>query len=143
MKYRKVTGLLAFCCLVYGCTSMQKPHSPDFSKITMPEVEFKDALLADVLDFLIGYMADTDPKVPYRPSIIVDWAKAEKEAAAHDKKLHKLRDYCGGKTITLQIKECTVLDLLDFISRLAEVDYELTGCRLILKSKSGEVLAPL
>jgi len=121
---------------------VHRAATPDFSKITIPEMDCRDSSVADILAFLIERVADENPNAPFRPSL-VDRDTANRETAERDRKFQRLRNYCDGKLITLRVQDCSILNLIDFVSRYAGVKYELQGYKLIIKSPDGEVLASL
>jgi hypothetical protein len=58
----------------------------------------------------------------------------------HDRKYSRLKEYCAGKTITLNLRYCSLLNLLDFVTRHAGVEYEFRGDRIVIMAPDGEVL---
>ena len=114
----------------------------DLDRLVLPEVEFTDALLGDVLTFLVERLKQEDPSRPFRPSIILDYEKARRDSEEHERKLAPLREYCGDRRISLKMRDCSFRNLADFLTREAGVRYRLHGYDMVITTPEGRRLTP-
>jgi hypothetical protein len=128
---------------IAGCRSVEPEAKRKMEAIQIPEIDFRRAEVADVIAFLVDSRREYDPvrdKHRIRLSLILDPTEQKREDAIYHRKYSRLKEYCDGKTITLNLRYCTLLNLLDFVTRYAGVEYEFKGEQIVIMAPDGEVL---
>lgn len=46
----------------------------------------------------------------------------------------------ANQSFTLNARDCSILNLLDFVTRYAGVEYEFRGARIVIMTPGGEIL---
>ena len=145
-------AILLICLSATACRTVAPQQKQEIERrvnsIRIPELDLRSASVADVIAFLIEQPMDYDPAIhgPSRPfSQILRPSDPTPEEAAHRRRYAKryarLKEHCGDKTISLHLCDCSLLNLLEFVTRHAGVDYEFKGNRVIIKTPEGAVLA--
>ena len=139
----RLIAILMLCLSVQACRTVEPELKRKMEAIQIPEIDFRQAKVSDVIAFLVETSRDHDPthvKSGIRLSLVLDPSEQKREDAEHDRKYSRLEQQCAGKTITLNLRCCSLLNLLDVVTRYAGVEYELKGNRIIIKTTDGNVL---
>jgi len=122
----KNTALLLSACLLTGCaTSAQRATRQRLSRIVVPEVEFRQAHITAVADFLAGF-ADPNPPPPENRSIglaISLTSPGESPPPEPDFSAAPAGDPIP--SITIMAKQIPFLDLLEIVCREADLTYRI------------------
>jgi hypothetical protein len=94
--------------------------------------------VSDVLKYLNSLVDSCNPECPSSPQPIL-----MKDIEKDEAKWQKLKVYCKGKTISLTVDKCMLIDLIDFVTKYAGVKYEIRNGSLIILSPEGDILAPM
>jgi len=150
----KLNAILLLCLLTQACQT-QKPElkrttetiqipevecqsklKRKMETIVIPEVDFRQADVADVIAFIVEAPRDKRSGVP-----TLGLGEAKREDLEYDRKYFKLKQYCAGKTITLNLRYCSLLNLLEFvIQNYTDIEYEFEGDNIIIRTHDGLVL---
>lgn len=158
----KLIAILLLCLSIQACQTdktepKRKMENPQASKlcvqsdlkqkmtsIIIPEVDFRQADVADVIAFILEPLREpthNDDKSSIRTSLVLDLSKLKQEDWKYDSKYSKLKQHCAGKTITLNLRYCSLLNLLDFvIHNYTDLEYEFKGDNIIFRTHDGIVL---
>lgn len=139
----RLIAILLLCLSVQACRTVEPELKRKMDAIQIPEIDFRQAEVSDVIAFLLEASRDyapTQDQSRIRLSHVLYPLEQRRQDAEHDRKYSRLEQHCGGKTITLNLRYCSLLNLLDFVTRYAGVEYELKGNRIIIKTADGNVL---
>lgn len=113
-------------CLLAGCRTPQHAMRTKLEAIVIPEIDFRQTNVANVIAFCVDPFLKYEPTRLYprvRFSSIPSTEEHKHEREVHEKRFRKLNDFCKGKSITLNLTDCSLADLLDFITSYAGVEY--------------------
>jgi len=138
----RVIAIAIFCLSVQGCRTAQPELKQKMQAIRIPEIDFRQAEVADVIAFLADASRDFEPKagIPIRLSLVSDLSEHQHVDAERDRRYSRLKQLCVDKKITLIVRDCSLLNLLDFVTRYAGVLYEFRDNRLLIKTEGGDIL---
>jgi hypothetical protein len=135
--------ILLLCLSVQACRTVEPELKRKMEAIQIPEIDFRQAKVSDVIAFLVETSHDYDPTHDdprIRLSLVLDPSEQKREDEERERKYARLQQHCAGKTITLNLRYCSLLNLLDFVTRYAGVEYELKENRIIIKTADGNIL---
>ena len=106
-------------------------------QIRIPEADFRNVELADVIVFVVE---EVNRPTPLRTSIgLIQEPDPNAEHTRRDQ-FPELYRLCQGKTISLNVQSCSLLDLIAFVTSCAELDAEFRNDRLVIVTKDGKVV---
>ena len=106
-------------------------------QIVIPEIEFRDANLLDVIDFLVDAIKPPELKAPIRLSIVLNATNQTEQAQAPDPRVELIRDI---PPLTLTMTNVSMLDAIRQITTKTGLTYEVTTNSVLIKTKDGQVL---
>lgn len=113
-------AVFAFCSAAHAQTS---PAELKLNRIILPEVDFGDARLTDVVDFIIQAGRDFDPSPDEnRRGVNIVVALTELEKA---------------RTISFRAKNVSLLNMLKIVSQMAGVRCRSTGAVMVIGGSSS------
>jgi len=128
--------IFACCYLLAGCTTVG-PVQKRAAQIRIPEVDFRNAPLADVIIFLVDQV---NRPAPPRGSIGLIQAPDPNAKQRTRTQFPEFYDLCEDKTIQINVPYCSLLDLLAFVTSCAELDVEFRNDQLVVITKDGKVV---
>lgn len=126
----------ACCCLLTGCATVG-PVQKRAEQIRLPEVEFLDGQVAEVIVFLVEQVNRPSP-----PPMSIGMVREQDPKEDERKRMQfpELYRLCEGKTITLNARYCPILGLLAFAASYAELHAEFRNDQLVIVTKDGNVV---
>jgi hypothetical protein len=105
--------------------------------IVIPEIEFRDANLLAVIDFLVDSVEPQELKAPICLSIILNPTNRTTQAQATDPRERLTKDI---PPLTLMMTNVSLLDAIGEITARTGLRYEFTTNSVLIKTKGGQVL---
>jgi hypothetical protein len=139
----RLIAIALLCLLVQGCRTAQPELKQKMEVIRIPKIDFRQANVADVIAFIAKASREYDePKAgaPVGVSFILHLSQQQHTDTERDRRYSRLKQLCGDKEITLNVRDCSLLNLLDFVTRYVGVLYEFKDNRLLIKTKGGDIL---
>ena len=137
--------MVCIALLASGCRTVESRARRQMESMMIPEVEFNNAQVSHVIEFIVEQMIPFDPvriKPQYRrgPSVIRDPTAKLPKDPERERRYAKLYQYCGQKTVSLHLADTNFIALMDLVTRSANLEYKLKGDQIMILSPDGEVL---
>lgn len=131
--------LFTFICFIFlvGCATID-PTQKCAKIIRIPEADFRDANIADLIIFLVE---SVNHPAPIRVSIGIIQKPNPTERKQKKKQFQELYNICKNKTISLNAKNCPVLHLLDFVASCVGLKTKFIDDQLVIVTKNDKVIA--
>ena len=131
---------ILIACLAAGCVTQHPSELERRCRATIiPGVEFRQTNPVDALDFVFVGAKGIDAGGLTRRSIMSP-AEREAQQSAYNAKYARLTEFCGPRRITGSLRNCSLLDLLDFVTRNIGASYAFEDEAIVIKSPNGGVL---
>ena len=127
---------LLFCCFLAGCASVG-PVQRRAELSRLPEADFRNADVADLIVFLVEHV---NRPAPLRVSLGTIQEPDPREAQRRREQFPELYRLCEGKTISLHVKNASLLDILEFAASCADLDVEFRSDQLVVVTMDGKVV---
>ena len=123
-------------CTLTGCTTVG-PVQKRAEQIRIPEVGFRDAAIADVIVFLVE---EVNRPRPPPVSVGLIQQRDPGEETQRRQKFASLYRLCENKTINLNGRDWSLMQLVQFAANRADLRAEFRNDELVIVTKTGDVV---